>query len=114
VDHRTGLLIDDAGKWFTAIDDELRKAGMQARRAVHSVTVDLHWFPDDDAPWAGRVVNSRILQKRAALIAAKRPVPPGLDVCGELACDSDWAMLDILRLGAEVLARGSQVRKLAA
>lgn len=105
---------DPAGQWFDALDNALRSAGHQSRRAVHSVTVDLHWFPDDDAPWAGRIINSRILQKRAELLNAKHPIPPGLDVSGELACDSDWAMLELLRHGGEVLARGVKPEKLAA
>jgi hypothetical protein len=105
---------DPAGTWFDAVDKTLRDAGHQARMAVHSVTVDLHWFPDDDAPWAGRIINSRILQKRAELLRAKSRIPEGFDICGELAFDSDWAMLELLKAGAEVLARGSMPRKLAA
>lgn len=105
---------DPAGEWFDAIDNALRDAGHQVRRAVHSVTVDLHWFPDDDAPWAARIINSRILQKRDELLRAKQPIPPGLDICGELACDSDLAMMELLRLGGETLARGARREKLAA
>lgn len=105
---------DPKGEWFDAIDAGLRDAGHQARRAVHSVTVDLHWFPDDDAPWAERIINSRRLQKRDELLRAKRPIPLGFEIAGLIACDSDWAMLEILRLGGEVLARGAPVRKLAA
>jgi hypothetical protein len=105
---------DPAGTWFDAIDNALRDAGHNARRAVHSVTVDLHWFPDDDAPWASRVINSRILQKRAELLRAKRPLPEGFEIAGELACDSDWAMLELLKDGAEALARGAVARKMAA
>jgi hypothetical protein len=105
---------DPAGRWFDAVDSALRDAGRQARLAVHSVTADLHWFPDDDAPWAGRIINSRILQKRDELVRAKRIIPDGFEICGELACDSDWAMLELLKGGAEVLARGAIARKLAA
>jgi len=105
---------DPRGEWFGAIDQRLRDAGHYTRRAVHSVTVDLHWFPDDDAPWAARIINSRILQKRDALLKAKSAIPPGFDICGELACDSDWAMFDLLRIGGEVLSRGVSAKKLAA
>jgi hypothetical protein len=104
---------DPKGQWFDDIDAILRDAGHQARKAVHSVTVDLHWFPDDDAPWAGRIINSRVLQKRAELIRHKRPVPVEMTVCGELASDSDWAMLNLLRFGGEVLARGTNMRRAA-
>lgn len=105
---------DPAGNWFEALDETLRSAGHQTRRAVHSVTVDLHWFPDDDAPWAARIVNSRILHKRDELLRAKLPIPPGLEIVGLIACDSDWAMLDLLRFGGEVLSRGQVVKKIAA
>jgi hypothetical protein len=105
---------DPKGQWFDDIDAILRDAGHQARKAVHSVTVDLHWFPDDDAPWAGRIINSRVLQKRAELLNAKVRFRSGFEIAGMLACDSDWAMMELLRLGGEVLARGGTARKLAA
>jgi hypothetical protein len=105
---------DPAGRWFEETDAELRNCGHQTRKAVHSVTVDLHWFPDDDAPWAAGVINSRILQKRAEIIRTKAAMPHGFDVCGLLACDSDWAMLELLRLGGDALARGTIPRRKAA
>lgn len=105
---------DPAGKWFDEIDLALRGAGHQIRLAAHSVTVDLHWFPDDDVPWAARIINSRIARKRAELLNVKQTIPSGLDVCGALASDSDWAMLTLLRLGGEVLARGPVTKKMAA
>lgn len=105
---------DASGKWFDSIDTVLRDCGHQTRMAVHSVTVDLHWFPDDDAPWADRIVNTRMIQRREQLIKAGRPIPQGFEVVGEMACDSDWAMLDLLRSGAEALARGKAERRLAA
>jgi hypothetical protein len=113
-DGGTDILPDPAGSWFDAIDKTLRDAGRATRNAVHSVTVDLHWFPDGDAPWAARIVNTRIVQKRGELVRAKREIPSGFSVCGELACDSDWAMLRLLLQGAEVLARGPVERRLAA
>ena len=90
---------DGAGEWFDWIDGKLRDAGYQARKAVHEVTVDRHWFPDEDASWAARIINQRFLDKR-------------LPVAGELACDSDWAMLELLRHGAMALV--GQGRRIAA
>jgi hypothetical protein len=90
---------DPRGAWFDATDEKLRSAGHQARRAVHEVTVDRHWFPDEDVSWAARIINSRLLDKK-------------LPVAGELACDSDWAMLELLRHGASALV-GQQVRRAA-
>jgi len=104
---------DKKGEWFAGYDATLRNCGLQTTRAVHSITVDTHWFPDDDADWAGRVINSRVLMKREMLRKADRVIPPSLSICGELATDSDWAMLDLARLGVEALARG-RVRKQAA
>ena len=103
---------DPAGEWFDAIDKRLRDAGHQTRQAVHAVTVDLHWFPDDDADWAGRIINTRIVQRRKLMVEARQPIPEGFDVVGELACDSDWAMLGLLRDGATAMSCNS--RKLAA
>ena len=110
----TEIPADPPGKWFEAVDKNLRDAGHQTRMAVHSVTVDLHWFPDDDAPWAARIVNTRILQKRELLLKANRPIPPGFEVAGLLACDSDWATLQLLKDGIEALAGNGARRKLAA
>lgn len=90
---------DPRGERFDAMDERLRNAGHQARCAVHQVSVDRHFFPDEDVTWAARIISSRFLAKK-------------LPVFGELACDSDWAMLDLLRSGAMSLV-GSQ-RKMAA
>jgi hypothetical protein len=90
---------DPRGEWFKVTDEKLRAAGYQARRAVHEVTVDRHWFPDEDISWAARIINSRLLDKK-------------LPVAGELACDSDWAMLELLREGAAALV-GVQQRRAA-
>jgi hypothetical protein len=95
---------DPAGKWFDVRDAMLRNAGHAARQAVHDVTVDRHFFPDEDAGWAARIINARIDAKRMALRKANRPVPEELRVIGELACDSDWAMVSLLRDGAMALA----------
>ena len=90
---------DARGRWFDAMDERLRSAGHQARKAVHEVSVDRHWFPDEDVSWAARIINSRFLDKK-------------LPVAGEVACDSDWAMLDLLRAGALALV-GRQMRRAA-
>ena len=90
---------DPRGEWFASIDQRLRDAGYHARKAVHECTVDRHWFPDEDVSWAARIINRRFLDK-------------GLPVCGELACDSDFAMLDLLRAGAMALA-GTGMRRAA-
>lgn len=90
---------DPRGEWFDAMDDRLRSAGHHARKAVHEATVDRHWFPDEDSSWASRIINSRFLARK-------------LPVAGELACDSDWAMLDLLRSGAMALV-GQSMRRAA-
>lgn len=91
---------DPRGDWFATIDQRLRDAGYQARKAVHEVSVDRHWFVDEDVAWAGRIIATRLLQKGAKLEFA------------ELACDSDWAMLELLRSGAAALV-GSKVLRAA-
>jgi hypothetical protein len=90
---------DLRGEWFENLDRRLRDAGHAARQAVHAVSVDRHWFPDEDISWAARIINSRFVDKK-------------LPVAGELACDSDWAMLDLLRAGATALV-GVQQRRAA-
>lgn len=104
---------DPAGRWFDECDARLRSAGARAREAVLDVSVDRHWFPDQDVHWAARVINSRILQKIAQFKERNKPVPEGLTIAGELADDNDWAMLDLLRAGALALA-GTTARKKAA
>jgi hypothetical protein len=78
------------------------------------MTVDRHWFPDEDVSWASRIINSRIMDKRKALVREGKPVPCALIETGPRACDSDWAMLELLRYGALVLAMGSDQRRRAA
>jgi hypothetical protein len=78
------------------------------------VTVDRHWFPDEDVGWAARIINSRILDKRMEMIRAGERIPPTLVVIGETACDSDWAMLNLLRDGALGMVDGpSSLRRAA-
>jgi hypothetical protein len=91
---------DPHGEWFNALDAQLRDAGHQARSAVHAVSVDRHWFPDEDVSWAARIINRRFRDK-------------GLSVCGELACDSDFAMLELLRAGVRALVGQRLIRRAA-
>jgi hypothetical protein len=102
-----GIERDSVGQRFDRLDSILRDCGHQTRKAVIEVTVDRHWFPDEDAVWASRIVNTRIAEKRRAFVRSGKPVPDSLRISGELACDSDWAMLDLLRSGAMALTRGS-------
>ena len=104
---------DRHGEWFEGIDKLLREAGRQVRQAVHSCTVDLHWFPDDDAEWVERIINTRIVHKRQQFTARGTQPPPELWVVGELATDSDWAMLDLVRRGALALALGNERKRAA-
>jgi hypothetical protein len=110
----TEILPDPAGRWFDLKDEVLRTAGYAARNAVHDVTVNRHWFPDEDCGWASRIINSRIMDKRKGLVREGKPVPPELVVVGQPACDSDLAMLDLLRHGALVLALGFGEKRRAA
>lgn len=98
---------DPRGEWFKGVDSVLRSAGRQSRDAVHHIAVDSHWFPDEDKCWIARVINSRIVQKRCALRADNKPIPDDLTIAGELACESDWAMLHLACLGALALANGT-------
>lgn len=98
---------DPRGERFNGIDRLLRSAGLQAREAVHNIAVDSHWFPDEDRCWIARIINSRVVQKRCVLRAANRQIPDDLTVTGELACESDWAMLHLACLGALALANGT-------
>ncbi len=106
--RREPILPDPHGKWFDAYDATLRDAGHCAAMAVHSITVDTHWFPDMDADWATRIINSRCKAKAEAM----RHGGPSFDQ-DNLAADSDLAMLDLVRCGAMALARG-RVKKMAA
>ena len=98
---------DPRGERFEAMDALLRSAGREARLAVHHIAVDPHFFPDEDKEWVARIINSRVLQKRRLIGQSGGPVPVDLTISGELACDSDWAMLHLACLGAMTLARGT-------
>lgn len=106
-------LEDRRGEWFDAYDKTLRDCGLQTTLAVHSITTDTHWFPDDDADWAGRIINSRVMDKRLSLRKAGRSIPDSLSIIGGLATDGDWAMLDLARLGVMAMARGRTKKQAA-
>lgn len=99
--------VDPRGERFNGIDQILRSAGRQSREAVHHIAVDPHWFPDEDKSWVARIINSRVVQKRVVLRSMSRAIPDDLNIIGELACDSDWAMLHLACLGALALANGT-------
>lgn len=104
---------DPRGEWFKAMDAAVSSAGHSARQAVVEAAVDPHFFPDEDKPWIARIINSAVTEKRRQLAKAGEPVPSTLSVAGELACDSDWAMLELLRAGALALAEGKSQRRAA-
>lgn len=105
---------DPTGERFRAMDECLTDAGRVARKAVHQVTVDRHFFPDENAPWADRIINTRILQKRQQFMAAGQAVPPQLRVAGQLADDDDWETLKAMKAGALALAQGRRPKREAA
>lgn len=112
IDPETGKLKDRAGEWFKVRDDILRSAGAASRQAVHNITVDRHWFPDDDCDWAERIINYRLLAKRAELVRAGRDVSL-FRIDGDYKpSESDYAMLALARHGA--LALCADRKKLAA
>lgn len=98
---------DRAGEWFERIDGVLRSCGRDTRLAVHNVTVDAHFFPDEDRDWVSRIINGRVLQRRKTFTDGGRAAPEDLTICGELPSDSDWAMLHLCCLGAVALAQGT-------
>jgi hypothetical protein len=51
---------DNPGEYFARLDALARHAGREAVAAMHGLCVDGWWFPDTDAPWVGRLINSAI------------------------------------------------------
>lgn len=49
---------DNPGEYFARLDSLARTAGREAWAAMHALCVDGWWFPDTDAPWIGRLINS--------------------------------------------------------
>ena len=103
-DHRQP---DPAGERFELLDSILRDCGQETRQTVHWAVIDNHFFPDEDAPWIARIINTRVADRIADLKRRKQPVPPDLAITGELARDTDWLSLKLLVHGALALARGT-------
>jgi hypothetical protein len=51
---------DNPGEYFMTLDTLARNAGREAVAAMHALCVDSWWFPDTDAGWVGRLINSAI------------------------------------------------------
>ena len=51
---------DNPGEYFARLDLLARDAGREAVAAMHGLCVDGWWFPDTNAPWVDRLINSAI------------------------------------------------------
>jgi hypothetical protein len=51
---------DRPGEYFAALDALACAAGRDAVAAMHSLCVDGWWFPDTDAPWIKRLIESAV------------------------------------------------------
>ena len=51
---------DNPGEHFVRLDLLARDAGREAVAAMHGLCVDGWWFPDTNAPWIERLINSAI------------------------------------------------------
>jgi hypothetical protein len=51
---------DGSGDYFAKLDALARTAGREAVAAMHALCVDGWWFPDTNAPWVERLINSAI------------------------------------------------------
>ena len=71
---------DNPGEYFMTLDNLARNAGREAAAAMHALCVDGWWFPDTDAPWLARLINSAVED------AGGRPL-------GELATVGDRAKM---------------------
>jgi hypothetical protein len=91
---------DPKGEWFQAMDARLRDAGYEAYRAVQQVSTDRHWFPDEDAGYAARIIAEKMLQKGVVPAFATLP------------SEADWEMLELLKLGVRALVE-PQMRRAA-
>jgi hypothetical protein len=62
-DRATGNAVgwqDNPGEYFARLDMLARGAGRDALAAMHGLCVDGWWFPDTNAPWIERLINSAI------------------------------------------------------
>ena len=51
---------DNAGAYFARLDALARQAGRDAVAAMHGLCVDGWWFPDTNAPWVERLIQTAI------------------------------------------------------
>jgi len=51
---------DNPGEYFARLDAFARAEGREAVAAMHGLCVDGWWFPDTNAPWVERLINSAI------------------------------------------------------
>jgi hypothetical protein len=51
---------DRPGEYFAKLDGLARQAGTDAVAAMQALCVDGWWFPDTDAPWISRLINSAV------------------------------------------------------
>jgi len=51
---------DNPGEYFARLDALARNAGRDAVAAMHGLCVDGWWFPDTNAPWVERLINSAL------------------------------------------------------
>jgi hypothetical protein len=77
----SGSWEDPKGEFFATLDALAMSAGREAYDAMHKLCVDEWWFPDAQAGWIDRLINT-------ARIRAKQPV------CGQLEMAGDREKLD--------------------
>lgn len=94
---------DPKGEIFEKLDGHAMSAGRAAYDAMHKLCVDEWWFPDTQADWIDRLINT-------ARVRAKQPV------CGQLEMPGDRAKLDsaIACLIAMVAGNKTVVKKVVA
>jgi hypothetical protein len=85
---------------FNALDRAVSDCGHRSRAAVQELVVDCHWFPTDDPPWLGRLINERLVRARRG-------------VAGELPRLGDRERLELAIHGLLAIAAGSERRRAA-
>jgi hypothetical protein len=55
-----GCWKDNPGEYFARLDALARAAGREAVAAMHGLCVDSWWFPDTNAAWVERLINTAI------------------------------------------------------
>jgi len=87
---------DNPGEYFARLDALARNAGREAVAAMHGLCVDGWWFPDTNALWVERLINTAVRDA-------------GGHSLGDLAAPSDRARL---AAAAEALAAMVEGRRL--